>query len=217
VVSAETAAVVSAPQIPEVAAAIARTVGPLTAELVPAVAGFRAAGEALGRTAGSRLLSAAGMPQPDPGRVAAVFDSVRLPGRLSLHAVGKSEVLVDSAIDRAGVAAALRAARERWAAGIDHVLLCLPDDKDLDGAIAELGDLQVTFVRLGGTHLRFTRPLPAHWQVVDIDDLALPGLGRHVLALGTVSFTSRILDLMNAQTDRLFTGSWTSHRRGTRG
>ena len=204
VVSPETLAVVSAPQTSAVAAAIARTVAPITVEAVPPVAGFRAAGAALGRTAASRLLEAVGIAPPDPDLANEVFASVRLPGRLSWHVLGDGEVLVDSAIDRTGVAAAVEAARERWPAGPDHVLLCLPDHKDLQGAVAELGDLPVTFVRLPDAHLRFTRPLPANWQIVDVNDLSLAGIGHHVIALGTVYFTGRILDLLGVETESLW-------------
>lgn len=206
VVSAATATVVSAAQTPEVAAAIARTVGPVAVEVIPGVADFRVAGAALGGTAAARLLEAIGAPLPEPVLAGRVLDSVRLPGRLSWHVSvdGETEILVDSAIDRTGVTAALRAAREHWPGGIDHVLLCLPDHKDLEGAIEALGDLPVTFVRLPDAHLRFTRPLPGHWKVIDAEDVTLTGFGHHVIALGTVYFTGRILDLVAAETDRLF-------------
>lgn len=169
----------------------------------------------MGGTAASRLLEAAGLRQPDPGLAREVFGSVRLPGRLSWHLLGDVAVLVDSAIDRAGVAAALKAARERWPAGPDHVLLCLPDHKDLDGAVAELGDLPVTFVRLPETHLPFTRPLPANWRIADVAGLSsasLAGIGHRVIALGTVYFTGRILDFLGTETETLWA---LPHRFGT--
>ena len=45
----------------------------------------------------------------------------RLPGRLSWHRLAEGELLVDSAINRDGVAAALSAARTHWGS-VDHVL-----------------------------------------------------------------------------------------------
>jgi dihydrofolate synthase/folylpolyglutamate synthase len=224
VVAPGTRAVVSCPQPAEIAEAVARTVadrtegavevevadgsgGLVRAGLLPQGLG-RAAAEA-GCTAAHRLLQVRGWPEPPAGRLRAVLSSVSLPGRLSRHRVpgSSAEILVDSAIDRAGVATALAAAQARWGA-VDHVLVCLPDHKDLDGAITELGDHPVTFVRLPYPHLRFTRPLPGHWRVVEAGDLdrdGLAALGDRLVALGTVYFTGRILDLVEADTERLFT------------
>ncbi|MFC9090200.1 hypothetical protein [Nocardiopsis dassonvillei] len=117
-----------------------------------------------------------------------------------------AEVVVDSAIDRNGVAAALAHARGLWG-GVDHVLLCLPDHKDVSGAVEVLGDLPVTAVRLPEAHLRFEHALPGHWGRMDAADLSpavLRALGGRVLALGTVYFTGRVLEAVDAPTDRLF-------------
>ncbi|MFE6451431.1 hypothetical protein [Nocardiopsis dassonvillei] len=117
-----------------------------------------------------------------------------------------AEVVVDSAIDRNGVAAALAHVRGLWG-GVDHVLLCLPDHKDVSGAVEVLGDLPVTAVRLPEAHLRFEHALPGHWGRMDAADLspaALRALGERVLALGTVYFTGRVLEAVDAPTDRLF-------------
>ena len=87
------------------------------------------------------------------------------------------------------------------------MLICLPDHKDVQGAISELAGLPVTFVRLPDEHLRFTHPLPAGWAVIDTAQLTrefVAGLGRRVIALGTVYFAGRVLDLVDADTDRLF-------------
>ena len=66
----------------------------------------------------------------------------------------------------------------------------------------------MTFVRLPDEHLRFTRTLPAGWTIIDAADLTrelVAGLGRRVIALGTVYFAGRVLDLVDADTERLFT------------
>jgi dihydrofolate synthase/folylpolyglutamate synthase len=193
-----TRAVVSAPQPGDVAEAVAATApqaetlagSGLPADLLPD--GLARTGAETGHLAALRLLEALGEPAPPPGRLRATLATVSLPGRLSWHPVPGTETLLlaDSAIERAGIAAALDAARARWGT-IDHVLLCLPDHKDVDGAIAGLGDLPVTFVRLPHGHLRFSRPLPRAWRVIDAADLtraAVAGLGRRVVALGTVYF-----------------------------
>ena len=179
----------------------------IPARLLPA--GLSAHNAELGCAAARRLLDVSGQPQPADGKLAAVLGSVRLPGRLSRHKLPGSatELIVDSAISRAGVAAALAAAAGWWT-GIDHVLLCLPDHKDVTGAVRELAGLPVTFVRLPDEHLRFAYPLPAHWAVIDAAQMTrefVAGLGRRVIALGTVYFTGRVLDLADADTQRLFT------------
>ncbi|WP_316043437.1 hypothetical protein [Actinomadura sp. CNU-125] len=73
--------------------------------------------------------------------------------------------------------------------------------------MAALDGLAVTFVRLPLAHLRFTRPLPRDWRVID-SGRPTPGmiaaLGRRVLVLGTVYFTGRVLDAVDAPTERLF-------------
>ncbi|MCP2343784.1 hypothetical protein [Actinomadura rupiterrae] len=206
VIVPETRAVVSAPQSAEVASVL----GPVELatetpwdDLLPS--GLSRANARAGVLAGVRLAEELGRP-PQDARVREVLASVVLPGRLSLHERDGVEVLADAAINRAGVAAAMDAARARWGT-VDHVLVCLPDHKDLTGAIAELDGLPVTFVRLPHAHLRFSRPLPPSWDVLDAAELsmdALAGLGRHVLALGTVYFVGLVLDVLDADIERLF-------------
>jgi len=211
VVAPATYAVVSLPQTPGVAAAIATTVATAVTAVtevvtglpgVPLPAGLNRPNAALGCVAAQRLLDRTGRSPGD--RLDAILSSVRLPGRTSWHAIPGGELLVDSAISRAGAAAALAAAYERWDR-VDHVLVCLPDHKDVAGISAELGGLPVTSVRMPDREsLRFTRT-----GDVDAADLTLAwiaALGRRVLVLGTGYFTGRILDLIDAPTDRLFDG-----------
>ena len=73
--------------------------------------------------------------------------------------------------------------------------------------MAALEGIPVTMVRLPETHLRFAYGLPGHWGHTDVDDLSpasVTSLGERVLALGTVYFTGRMLELLDAPTDRLF-------------
>ncbi|WP_245667720.1 hypothetical protein [Actinomadura macra] len=217
-----TRAVLSAPQLPEVTDALRGGVeivaaggSGLASRLLPRGLG-RVSAE-LGVVAARRL---PGVQEPPAGRAEAVLGSVVLPGRLSWHPVPASAttVLIDSAIDRAGVAAALTAARERWGT-IDHAVVCLPDHKDLDGAVAELGDLPVTFVRLPMPHLRFTRALPPAWDVVDaaaVTPESLATLGYRVLVLGTVYFTGLVLGVVDAPTRCLFSAAAPPRPAGSR-
>lgn len=219
-----TQAFVCLPQSPEAAGAVDRTVREVAAEGTrpgtvhpPATEsngarpphGLAAAPAHLGGAAAGHLLRLLGRPPAEPERLAAVLSSVHLPARLSHHPVPgtRTEVVVDSAINGTGVAAAVEHARRHWG-GIDHVLLCLPDHKDVDGAVAALGSLPVTAVRLPESHLRFGHEMPAHWRHRDAESLSraeLAELGERVLALGTVYFTGRVLDLLDADTERLFT------------
>ncbi|MFI6521078.1 hypothetical protein ACIBF1_36375 [Spirillospora sp. NPDC050679] len=211
-----TRAVVSAPQPPEIRAVLDRTVAARTGGgaaveyadsfVLPEALLPEGLGQVSAETGGRAALRLLGTP-PVPERLREVLGSVVLPGRLSWHSLPGLELLADSAIDGTGVAAALAAALDRWG-GIDRVLLCLPDHKDLDGAIAALDGLPapppVTFVRLPHQHLRFTRPLPPSWRVLDAADLRLDDLSGRVAALGTVYFIGLVLALVDADTTRLF-------------
>ncbi|MGW5878725.1 hypothetical protein ACWFMI_19470 [Nocardiopsis terrae] len=226
VASAErTRALVTLPQTTEVAPVVEQvlaeaTGGRLAPEVVdPAAegaeppvelrpAGLSAASGVLGTAAATRALELLGHPAAPPERLRSVLGTVNLPARLSGHTVpgGAAEVVVDSAIDRVGVTAALSHARSLWG-GVDHVLLCLPDHKDVSGAVAALAGLPVTAVRLPEAHLRFDHGLPAHWGRMEAEELspaAVSALGARVLALGTVYFTGRVLEVLDAPTDRLF-------------
>ncbi|MBB5629967.1 hypothetical protein [Sphaerisporangium krabiense] len=181
--------------------------GTLPPDLLPPSYGRRNA--VLGCAAAARMLSLLNLPLPPPKTLTDVLASVRLPGRLSFHTLPESgtKLCVDSAINRAGVATALTMALRHWPR-VDHVLLCLPDHKDIEGAVTELAGLPVTFVRLALPHLRFTAPLPATWTAIDESQLTrrlLTELGPHVLAIGTVYFTGKVLDTINAPTETLFT------------
>ena len=171
--------------------------------------GISQANSELGICLAQRLLDVTTHSRPDAEVLIPTLNSVRIPGRLSRHQVpgGSTEILADSAINRAGIAVTLAAAREMWGA-VDHVVICLPDHMDLPGAISELADRPVTFVRLPYGHLGFNRRLPTTWRVVDADDLTadmLSGFGQRVVAVGTVYFIGRILDLVEADTERTFT------------
>ena len=225
VVAADTRVVVSMPQDPPVETAIKNRVtaategraapvmtepgtGGIPVRLLPSGLG-RSSAE-LGCVAAQHLLDATGRPAPSGDRLSKILATVSLPGRMSWHEVpGTScRLFTDAAINRAGIAAALTEVSRHWT-GIDRILLCMPDHKDVAGAITELADLPVTFVRLTDKpRLRFTRELPAGWEVVDanrVDRDFLTARGPRLVALGTGYFIGRVLDLVDADTDRLFT------------
>lgn len=221
-----TRALISLPQSPEVSPIVARTLTEVTGGRVrprivdpdtPGVEpptdlrppGLSAASGVLGVAAATRMLELLDLPPAPAHRLRRVLGTLNLPARLSEHPVPgdpTARVLVDSAIDRVGVRTALSQARARWG-DVDHVLLCLPDHKDVSGAIDVLQGLPVTAVRLPEAHLRFEHDLPPHWDHVDAEGLTpevVTALGNRVLALGTVYFTGRMMEVLDAPTDRLF-------------
>ncbi|MFB9838769.1 hypothetical protein [Actinoallomurus acaciae] len=231
VVAELTRAVVSLPQTPDVAAAIDATVAgrtgrraevitdtapegasalrepaPLAGFPAPAMrSGLHRPNALLGCAAARRLLEATGRPAPDPARAAGVLASVRLPGRLSWHTIPGATVLLDSAVEADGAAAALAEAYRRWDR-VDHVLVCLPDHKDLEGVLSALGGLPVTTVRMPDREsLRFTRTRDG-LDIADLTPGRLAAFGERIVVLGTVYFTGRVLDLLDADTTRLFAG-----------
>ncbi|GAB3492556.1 hypothetical protein [Nocardiopsis coralliicola] len=221
----DTRALVHLPQQPDVAAALRRAAGAATGgrvvaeEVDPAAPGVQPAPElrppglsahsaVVGYAAAERMLTVLGRDPAadDPARIAAVLGSVRLPGRLSRHRVGGAELLVDCAIDRTGMQAALAYARSVWPR-IDRVLVGLPDHKDVGGAIAELAGLPVTASDLPLAHLRFEHPLPPSWERIGHAGLtaaAIEARGPRVLAFGTVYFAAHLLEAVGADTDALF-------------
>jgi dihydrofolate synthase/folylpolyglutamate synthase len=161
----------------------------------------------LGCLAAQRLLDSQDLGRPKPGHLRRTLYSVTLPGRLSRHQTPGTEttLLLDQAVTRPAAATALAMANARQG-GVDHVLLSLSDDKDLDGAIAELDGTPVTFVQLNRSHLSFTHEIPPHWGLIKEDELTmdvLAGLGR-ILAMGTFSFVALMLDLLGVETGRLY-------------
>lgn len=164
----------------------------------------------LGCVAAQRMLEVRNHRAPSSDSLSKVLSSVILPGRCSWHDVPGTQVrlLADAAISRAGVAAGLTEAYRCWDK-IDHVLVCMPDHKDIDGAIRELGDLPVTYVRLiDKPRLSFTHKLPPGWATIDIDDVGRSFLEKHgtrIVTIGTGYFITRILNLADVDTSRLFT------------
>jgi folylpolyglutamate synthase/dihydropteroate synthase len=224
VVAAKTRIVVSMPQDSPVERAItsrvaAETGGLATVETIkPGASGIpahllpRGLGRfnaELGCVAAQRLLDVTGRAPPPGDRLQRTLSTVALPGRASWHDVPgtNSRLFADAAITRAGIAAALTEVFQSWDA-IDHVLVCMPDHKDVAGTITELAGLRVTFVRLTDKpRLNFTQTLPPDWEIVDIDQMDrhfLAARGGRLVALGTGYFIARVLDLVDADTEQIF-------------
>jgi dihydrofolate synthase/folylpolyglutamate synthase len=170
--------------------------------------GLNRANARLGCAAARELLRTRIRAEPSAGALESVLPTVALPGRLSMHVVpgSSTRVMIDAAVSRAGFAAAITYANHIWR-GIDHILLSLPDDKDLAGAIIELAALPVTFIRVDVAHLAYRRSVPGHWRsaaMADVGPAEVAGLGSRILAMGTISFVGAMLGLVDADLRRVF-------------
>jgi len=225
IVTADTRAVVSLPQGEDVSGALEETVATCSGKSVAVDFSPRGASgvppallaPSLGRdnseigcVAAQRMLNVCNYAPPSTEQVWKLLGSVTLPGRWSWHDIPRAgiQLFVDAAISRAGVAAALTEVLKRWGA-VDHVLLCMPDHKDIDGAIVELGDMPVTYVRLTDKpRLTFSHSVPSAWETVDVAEINVRFLqdrGRRIAVLGTGYFVARMLALADVDTERLFT------------
>ena len=134
------------------------------------------------------------------GDAAFTRDRLRLPGRMTVlrPALG-STWLVDSAIDGVGFAAALADF------DADVVIVCLPDDKDIPGALAAVGTRRARYVTAGVDYLSFTAsrwPGPLEpWDTVVRSEL---GRAQRVACLGTISFVGELLEHFDVPTDCVF-------------
>lgn len=232
VLRSSTAALVTVPQVDEVAAVARRraaaagvsellTVGsasrfdPLLDPLPfpPALGGFNARAGVLAACA---LLSGYGWPLPEPAALAAALASVRLPGRLSVHerttAHGqRQQWVVDCPLDGVGVAAALAWHRDSFGEPT-AMLVCAPDHADVLGVQEVLLDRPAVLMRTGAPGLQFTDELwDAHGMY--LDELNLDSLGERVLAVGTITFAADALGLLEVDCGVLFTAGADPARR----
>lgn len=152
------------------------------------------------------------------------FGDLNLPGRLSRHGEGP-EVLVDSAINPAGVENALRVARELF--GEFDVIASFPDDKPVEECVDLVcrapGVRKIFWARPATPHLRYHRlkeaipteqALKAAGRLGASVEESVAGIAaetsaemsaetsgktrRPLLAVGTISFISEILDWLAA-------------------
>jgi folylpolyglutamate synthase/dihydropteroate synthase len=173
----------------------------LDVERLPALVwppGLGAQNGQLGYAAGMGLLSDVGVAEPHSRTTAELFRSIQLPGRLSVHHGRGRTWVLDCAINRVGVEAAVQWTSAQYGRP-DNVLISLPDDKSTVGVDSALRDLRVTKVRARASHLSYQGWAAGspHLDVVLREDL-----GPVVLAIGTVSFIAEVLNLLEAPVDR---------------
>ncbi len=167
--------------------------------------GFSGRNAELGTIAGLSLAEAIIGTRPSEKTIIATLRSVVYPGRLSVHETDAGRVIVDSAVSRDGLVSGLLFSVKTFDRVPDQVLVCLPREKDLDGFIAELRDVETRKVFIGlHTHLHLPDPGEWPWEWIDVDDL--PGLlgSGDTLAVGTVSFSAEVLRVLGVNTDVLF-------------
>ncbi|WP_151952604.1 hypothetical protein [Brevibacterium sp. Marseille-P9724] len=126
-------------------------------------------------------------------------DKLILPGRASLHAVDGAQWCIDTSISPEGVAD-IRGRAERILRPGFRVLAAFPDVKDVEGCIAELDGLPVTFVGAGREYLNYTRSQAGTTTQKAAHDARTDGCD--VLAVGTQSFAGELLELLEVETDR---------------
>lgn len=122
-----------------------------------------------------------------------------LPGRASLHSVEGAQWCIDTSISPEGVADIRRRAEGVLRPGF-RVLAAFPDVKDVEGCIAELEGLPVTFVGAGREYLNYSRSQADTTTQQAVHDARADG--RDVLAVGTQSFAGELLEILGAATDR---------------
>ncbi len=154
----------------------------------------------LGVVAAEQLLDHLGRHRPAPEALEAVWRSVHLPGRLSVHPRGTQTWALDAAINGTGAGNA-RAWCERTLGRPDTVVVSVPDGKDRAGVLEELDGLDVITVRVGSSHLDFSSQMEAPL----FSTLDRGALGERVLALGTISFIGEILEWLDVPTESSFT------------
>jgi folylpolyglutamate synthase/dihydropteroate synthase len=208
VVSDETEAVVTQPQVePEAASVLREESLRTTVRMVrngeidgvlwpPDLVGLNAR---LGVAAARDLLGDA-TAHVDPADLRGTLASIALPGRMSMHQRGAQTWFVDAATNARAASAALRWSRASGG-GPHTVLACIPDGKDAAGVRSALESANVTPVRTDAAHLAFSGwsgPLPS------LREIDLDALGARVLALGTVHFMGDVLELLGVDTECSF-------------
>lgn len=196
---------------------------PLASRLPP---GFGAQNALAGIIAAQELSAGTGAGPAAVDDLIRVLKTVRYPGRLSVHDTGGAhattssdkyhnhqrrpgKLILDTAVSRPGLATALAFADRTFGGPPDRVLVSLPAAKDFDGFLDELNhlDCPTFFVELSREHLAYPDrdrwPWPSStWLTEDTltDDL----LRGDVLAVGTVSFVTALMNRLRFDADQLF-------------
>lgn len=222
VARADTRAIVSVPQRPEVDVVLREVSHALGVPAVvvhgddapetsaPLPPGLSRVNAVTGLRAATRLLDAAGRAAPSRQALDATLASVRIAGRLSVHRDERGRTwVVDAAVNAEGVATAL-AWCDATVGRPDVVLLSFPDEKDAAGLERVLAGRRVLPVSVPTPHIHYAAPSPfgAHLPF-DALDGALPERGL-VLALGTWSFVGHVLDRLGVGNERLWDATRTA-------
>lgn len=163
------------------------------------------ANAALGIASGKALSALLGKPVSlDSLRLA--LHSITYPGRLSSHEIPQGTLIVDSAINHAGIMHALQYSRRVFKEEPDEVLVSIPSSKDYQGFLAALSPFKgrKTFVSMTGSHMQFPTKEQWPWDWKESNDLDIASLKGKVLAVGTISFSSWLLNQLKIRPQRFF-------------
>jgi dihydrofolate synthase/folylpolyglutamate synthase len=219
VVDPSTSAVFSIPQLGSVREIVAARVRSTQSDLVwvnesaadndtarnsetPNARGLSIQNARLGISAALRLSKILGLEPNDEG-LKRVLPTVWTPGRLSTHIdqLGRLWV-VDACIDERGAATALRYCETQYGPPTT-IFVSIPDSKDVAGVRRALSNYPFVPVGLTEEHLSFSGDV---WDttLVDSQNLEMHIRGDRILAMGTWSFISVVLDHLHVEADVAF-------------
>ena len=137
--------------------------------------------------------------------IVATLNTVKLPGRLSVHNIKHDSVwVVDGAISGEGTRAA-RAYFEDNIGTPDVVLASFPDDKNVADCYSYLQGLNIVAVAANSPNLSYDSKLHPQLPVHLRDAVrSLNQVGVRVLAVGTISFVGEVLNYLDVNAIKLF-------------
>ena len=165
----------------------------------------------VGIEAAMALLASIHISVPSLTALQQTLATVQYPGRMFFPAQAKSlagaRVMIDAAINRDGLVAALDCYKKRYGSAPKTIVLSVPYTKDIQGMIDEISmlDSDSVFVKLNRINLDYDGGLP-NWDGKIINESELGDIVRtdDTLFIGTVSFVASVLNLMNVSADRVY-------------
>lgn len=173
---------------------------------LPLPTGYGRANALLGVSAGVQMIRALRGQAPARGSLMGVLETVKYPGRLSVHKFKGCRLVLDSAISRDGLVGSLTYAEQVLERPPDEVYLSMPANKDFTGCRRELENFRGrrVFVDMPESHLPFPERWDWPWDWIDLAELR-QNLGlADCLLVGTATFTAAVLGMVGEDVSRIF-------------